>query len=249
MIKFFRKIRFNFINESKTGKYITYAIGEIVLVMIGILLALQVNNWNENRKDHHKEMASLKSLKSELEVSLEELKSDYNFTELFHQSTLKVLNYIREKPQISDSIQRDFFLSYQFSSFFPKTSTYETFKNGNLELIQSDSLKILITDIYEAGYQRILSRYNTTLITARFHFYQKHFRITTNAKPDIGLIQLRGSFIAIPNDYEQLLNDSEYESLISETIIERNIQLRDFVNTIELVEKGIAEIAEYLATN
>ena len=50
MIKFFRKIRYNLMSENKTGKYLKYAIGEIVLVMIGILLALQVNNWNQSRK-------------------------------------------------------------------------------------------------------------------------------------------------------------------------------------------------------
>ena len=50
MIKFFRHIRQRYISEGKTGKYIKYAIGEIVLVVIGILIALQINNWNESRK-------------------------------------------------------------------------------------------------------------------------------------------------------------------------------------------------------
>lgn len=50
MIKFFRKIRKNMIKENRTSKYLVYAIGEIVLVVIGILIALQVNNWNEERK-------------------------------------------------------------------------------------------------------------------------------------------------------------------------------------------------------
>ncbi len=51
MIKFFRQIRQQLLSENKTGKYLKYAIGEIILVMIGILLALQVNNWNEIRKE------------------------------------------------------------------------------------------------------------------------------------------------------------------------------------------------------
>lgn len=50
MIKFFRRIRQNLLSEGKTGKYLKYAVGEIVLVVIGILIALQINNWNENRK-------------------------------------------------------------------------------------------------------------------------------------------------------------------------------------------------------
>jgi len=50
MIKFFRKIRQNLLMENKTGKYFKYAIGEIILVVIGILIALQINNWNETRK-------------------------------------------------------------------------------------------------------------------------------------------------------------------------------------------------------
>jgi hypothetical protein len=50
MIKFFRKIRQNLLMENKTGKYLKYAIGEIILVVIGILIALQINNWNENQK-------------------------------------------------------------------------------------------------------------------------------------------------------------------------------------------------------
>jgi hypothetical protein len=50
MIGFFRKIRQNLLMENKTGKYLKYAIGEIILVVIGILIALQINNWNENQK-------------------------------------------------------------------------------------------------------------------------------------------------------------------------------------------------------
>jgi len=50
MIKFFRKIRYDLMGKNKTGKYLKYAIGEIILVVIGILIALQINNWNESKK-------------------------------------------------------------------------------------------------------------------------------------------------------------------------------------------------------
>jgi hypothetical protein len=50
MIKFFRKIRQNLLSEGQTGKYLKYAIGEIILVVIGILIALQLNDWNDSQK-------------------------------------------------------------------------------------------------------------------------------------------------------------------------------------------------------
>ena len=59
MIKFFRKIRQNLLSEDKTVKYLKYAIGEIMLVVIGIVIALQINNWNENRKNGIKEQESI----------------------------------------------------------------------------------------------------------------------------------------------------------------------------------------------
>jgi len=66
MIKFFRKIRCDLIEKNKTRKYLKYAIGEIVLVVIGILIALQINNWNENQKHSREENTMLKNLHENL---------------------------------------------------------------------------------------------------------------------------------------------------------------------------------------
>lgn len=62
MIKFFRKIRYDLMTQNKTSKYFKYAIGEIVLVVIGILIALQINNANERRKARQQEITILKNL-------------------------------------------------------------------------------------------------------------------------------------------------------------------------------------------
>ncbi len=66
MIKFFRKIRYNLVEKNKTGKYLKYAIGEIILVVFGILIALQINNWNENKKQHFNDIEFLKNLRNEI---------------------------------------------------------------------------------------------------------------------------------------------------------------------------------------
>ena len=73
MIKFFRKIRQNLLSEGKTGKYLKYAIGEIFLVVIGILIALQINNWNEHRKDLAQEQLILKQLRAKYQNNLQQL--------------------------------------------------------------------------------------------------------------------------------------------------------------------------------
>ena len=70
MIKFFRQIRKQLLEEGKTGKYFKYAIGEILLVVIGILIALSINNWNEGKKRTSQEVKILKEIKSELEDAL-----------------------------------------------------------------------------------------------------------------------------------------------------------------------------------
>ncbi len=74
MIKFFRKTRYDLMENppagragNKTGKYFKYAIGEIVLVVIGILIALQINNWNELKKDRRNETVFLQGILNDID--------------------------------------------------------------------------------------------------------------------------------------------------------------------------------------
>ena len=74
MIKFFRKKRYDLMEKNKTGKYFKYAIGEIILVVIGILIALSINNWNENRKDKKYLNQIFSSIEKELKESSIDIK-------------------------------------------------------------------------------------------------------------------------------------------------------------------------------
>lgn len=73
MIKFFRHIRRSLINENKMGKYFKYAIGEILLVVIGILIALQINNWNEEQNNNQKLISIYKSVYADIKNDLKDL--------------------------------------------------------------------------------------------------------------------------------------------------------------------------------
>ena len=74
MIKFFRRIRFDLMEKNKTGKYFKYAVGEIVLVVIGILIALSINNWNQTLKNRKAEKYILESLHNEFLLTKKELR-------------------------------------------------------------------------------------------------------------------------------------------------------------------------------
>ncbi len=78
MIKFFRKIRQNLLIENKTGKYFKYAVGEIILVVIGILIALSINNWNEKRKQKETLYGIFQIIKEDILIDLTEINSFIN---------------------------------------------------------------------------------------------------------------------------------------------------------------------------
>ena len=97
MVKFFRKIRQNLLSEDKTGKYLKYAIGEIILVVVGILIALSINNWNENRKDERRTINYLTNL-------IENLNNDISSFEVnisFNKTRLKGIFYILEYADLN----------------------------------------------------------------------------------------------------------------------------------------------------
>jgi hypothetical protein len=146
MIKFFRKIRYELIEKNRTGKYLRYAIGEIALVMIGILLALQVNNWNEERKDRTSEREYLIDVHNEFILN----KAMFEKTLGFYREQFKLANSIIEEffpitddgwPRVITKYKRVF----RSQSFDPSDSSIEGLVySGKIEIVQSDSLKRLL---------------------------------------------------------------------------------------------------------
>ena len=92
MIKFFRKIRQRLLSENKFTRYLIYAVGEIILVVIGILIALQINNLNETRKDRIEEQKILIQLKEEYQDNLQQLDQKIEIRNLLIGNSNKILN-------------------------------------------------------------------------------------------------------------------------------------------------------------
>ncbi len=143
MIKFFRKIRQNMIKENRITKYFLYAIGEILLVVIGILIALQINNNNELRKTRAQELHYLKNIKTDLKLNIAHLDNYISTRQTAINSANEVIAHYEGKP-ITDlkAFSRHTVNIYTWRKFFQINNTFqELINSGNLALISNDSIK------------------------------------------------------------------------------------------------------------
>jgi len=153
MIKYFRKIRQNLLSEGKTGKYLKYAIGEIVLVVIGILIALSINNWNENAKNKRLETSYLIRISKDLENDLlefektKEIAQQRNDRVIFLQHAIEVVDLVHKSP--------DYFVNsiviagYTYRPSISNHRFDELKSSGRLALIQNEELRVSIAKYYD----------------------------------------------------------------------------------------------------
>jgi len=158
MIKFFRKIRQRMLSAGKFRKYIIYAIGEIILVVFGILIALQINNWNENEKAEDKEIKLLIELKDDLIETKNDLITDIEKVQRILETTNNQYKAII-KNQISDRSPYKISQGDIFSSalLYPKLSAYEAIQSEGITIISNDNLRNEITDFYQLQLKRVVN--------------------------------------------------------------------------------------------
>ncbi len=140
-------------SENKTGQYLKYAIGEIVLVVIGILIALGINNLNERKKEQKKEEAFLKEINLDFKSNKAQLDSIVGYNKISLNATTSVLdaieNFDLKNPQINksnahlaDSIKEYYPLVWRNKTFNPKNGTVEALLNSSsFDLIKNDTLR------------------------------------------------------------------------------------------------------------
>ncbi|WP_373522669.1 DUF6090 family protein [Aquiflexum sp.] len=145
MIKFFRHIRQKLLSEDKFSRYLLYAIGEIVLVVIGILIALSINNWNEYRKETNFEQKILRELKSDFEYNESELNSNIIKSSTLASNCDSLLALFNLPKAEVDPIN---YFNYTrrlggYSTFSPSNGALNALiSSGNLYIIKNDSLRM-----------------------------------------------------------------------------------------------------------
>ena len=151
MIKFFRRIRQQLLSENKFSKYLLYAVGEIVLVVIGILIALWVNNWNQEKKEQRLGDDLLVRIHHDLVKDTINFRNDINRNEALREDLKKLLVELYDGIDDIDEVKKmsetwDQMLDQAFS---PNDNTYQSIlSSGTLGYIQNQELKDKILDLY-----------------------------------------------------------------------------------------------------
>ena len=153
MIKFFRKIRHELIAKNKTGKYIKYAVGEIVLVVIGILIALSINNWNEDKKLKAVEINILKGIKQNILLDTVDLNHNTRRHKEMNQRDSTLLYDLYYKNPLDSLIEEKLMdLKYSNISLMLHTSYFNEVKTKGLSIISNKALRDSIARLYEFKY-------------------------------------------------------------------------------------------------
>ena len=249
MIKFFRHIRRSLINSNQMEKYFKYAIGEILLVMIGILLALQVSNWNNKRVARQNEIKTLRQLNVDLKSNYVELKDLDSMINHRAAVGVKILNHLAHKDIVTDSLK--FWIEHFGGGniFNNANTTYKNLENNSNTIITNDSLRIRITLMYETEFANVHRREQM--------FSNKHDKIfkeqlLKNFKTDTVIDKYFDKvFLSLntPKNYTDLQKNEDFKTAIVNSYNFRLLRLKwlgytltDLEILIEDVEKETQEL-------
>ncbi len=142
MIKLFRTIRKKLLREGKVTNYLKYAIGEIVLVVIGILIALSINNWNENHKSEKEARFQLSKLRANLKQDKKQIENAIADDSTYIANLLKCVSILSDQRQATKSEFMDYFQFLMTTSSFNQTrGSFESLiSSGKIELIDNQDL-------------------------------------------------------------------------------------------------------------
>ena len=214
MIKFFRKIRKNLLTDGKTGKYFKYAIGEIFLVMVGILLALQVNTWNENRKESNTELDILTGIKNNLNDDINALKERVSYDSVVVARTEQLLDIMQnDTTEYDTTMDKLFGVPDTYVIFHPKVLSYTTLQQKGLSIISNDSLLSKIINVYDVSYvnQEDFDDILKSILMNSLNINYKYLSTGTNI------------FRKRPNDFKTLKSNNEYKNYLSYTAAIRRL--------------------------
>ncbi|XOV93084.1 MAG: DUF6090 family protein [Bacteroidota bacterium] len=150
MLKFLRIARRKLIDEGSLKKYLLYTLGEILIVVIGIFIAVQLNNWNESRKEEKKARSYLAELKDELLRDIKYLLEQDSLLSIYESSTNKAILQLQRAKNISDILIADSLFNYRWSDLIVNSGVYEEMLyTGNFYSLKNKVLQEMIANHYK----------------------------------------------------------------------------------------------------
>ena len=151
MISFFRRIRQQLLQAGNFRKYLFYALGEIILVVLGILIALQVNNWNQQSNERTTEIKLLTQFKSDLERSLRDIEGNIAMHDQAILSGDIIKDHFDKNKPYHDSLATHFSFAFVWSRLVLNLAAYETIKSHGIEIISNEDLRDEMVSLLEGS--------------------------------------------------------------------------------------------------
>lgn len=243
MISFFHKIRQKLLTQNRVTQYLIYALGEITLVMIGILLALQVNNWNEGRKELKEEEKILTNLNAEFKVNLDQLNSNLAQTDTARFASKKLLNLMNNtntRNYSSKGIDTLLRKSITNPAWFPSSlSLADLINSGKITKLNNTSLRQLINS-YNNNLDEIMSY--EKLNAKAFDFYLDYIKVNGNLRKidDVLNDDLVGESL-FKRDNEPLLKQVEFENALDDYYVFLGQRALLYQKAAEIIQNIIEE--------
>lgn len=254
MIKFFRKIRYNLMEQNKTGKYLKYAIGEILLVVIGILIALQINNWNEERKNRNREQSILKNLQTDFIANINNVDKTYNSFLEAYDASANLLEIISSNDAINSSqIEHllDEIINKTMSLDMNTGSINEMLNTGSINLIRDNILKKQLSNwsYFETDTQDDVMIYRDYLFDFFIPSLTNKSLLRNMEVPDFFEEDLKLQIISKSNfkiDYNKTIRTIEFENELYNNTLNYMYTLNSYkvfknylTDTLKLIESNI----------
>ncbi|MBO0330427.1 DUF6090 family protein [[Muricauda] lutisoli] len=186
MIKFFRKIRQKLLSDNKISKYLIYAIGEIILVVIGILIAIQLNDFNGDRKEREKELSFLQKLKDDINLDIQDLTLRDSILAVYQSNQEKGWELLLEAKSVKDILTLDSLIQFRWQSFAVSRKTYDEMINTsgiyiitNRVLLNDLSDHYALIELYQQNFREINEdsrEYYKASNLDHFDFIKRHYR-------------------------------------------------------------------------
>tara|TARA_R110001632_G_scaffold92909_1_gene198228 strand:- start:44 stop:1180 length:1137 start_codon:yes stop_codon:yes gene_type:complete len=246
----------------KTGKYFKYAIGEVVLVVLGILIALQINNWNEQRKLKEIELNAISEVRNDLVNNMDDISQNLQLMTEWLESAWKIKRLINTSEVFPDSLGVDLLMMTRDEYLFASSKTYTALQSAGFKIIKNDEIRRRLDDLYEITYPRLqpitsiepnIKEYFSDYIQQNFRaisldtLYNSGLKVEDIATTDLISVGWGISFSRyVPTDYDHFRNDAEFSILLDNSIRWRMMKIfryrqakRRTLRVIDLIEENI----------